>query len=270
MGRLIIPAALPALDASMHQCRTLQDVKMISTCFLTVVKLLNKKGETATKYARLLSQLLDNNVINRDTPLSDLVKFLRGLFFLTTNNAEAQLVTIRILSLINETSSLDDPSSAIYFNWIRRCWEVVGEPFGLVRRIEALSCRWLEDVDVTVDKIDLLNQVSYQVSSDRRSRLEQYLNRILRTKQPQQLEPHLRYIFRIIRDSKISNPKVVDTYWNMVLKCLELHKSSSNNDEFKSLMLDAVQCNRINLYLHFSTLLTILWLLQGTCFFTTI
>ena len=121
-GRLIIPAAFPALEAFMKQCRTLKDARMISTCFITVAHLLNKKGETASNYTRLLSQLLDNNVINRDTPLRDLVKFLRGLYFLAKNNPESLRVTITILSLINESPGLDDPSSSIYFSWIRRSW----------------------------------------------------------------------------------------------------------------------------------------------------
>jgi len=168
---------------------------------------------------------------------------------------------------------LDDPSSAIYFSWIRRSWEgchnnsinltylftytslfkieVVGEPIALVRRIELLSCRWLENVDVNQDQIDLLNQVSYHASTDRRSRLEHHLAQILRTKHPEQLEPHLKYIFRIIRHSKISNSKVVDAYWNTVIKCLEMHKCSGNGEEFKSLLLDTIQCNYINLFRFF-------------------
>jgi len=250
-GRLIIPAAFPALEAFMKQCRTLKDARMISTCFITVAHLLNKKGETASNYTRILSQLLDNNVINRDTPLRDLVKFLRGLYFLAKNNPESLRITIAILSLINESPGLDDPSSAIYLSWIRRSWEVVGEPIGLVRRIELLSCRWLENVDVNQDQIDLLNQVSYHASTDRRSRLEHHLAQILRTKHPDQLEPHLKYIFRIIRHSKISNSKVVDAYWNTVIKCLEMHKCSGNGEEFKSLLLDTIQCNYINLFRFF-------------------
>ena len=140
-----------------------------------------------------------------------------------------------------ESEDLDDPNSAIYFSFIRRSWEVVGEPIGLVRRIEALSCRWLEDVDVNVDHVELLNQVSYHASTDRRARLEHHLTYILKTEQPQQLEPHLKYIFRIIRHSKISNPEVVDSYWNVILKCLEM-QSSTNNDDFRSLLLDSIQC----------------------------
>ena len=81
-GRLILPAALPALEKFISQCRTLQESRVITTCFITIAHLLNKNGETATKYACHLSHLLDNGTINRNTPLRDLVKFLRALYFL--------------------------------------------------------------------------------------------------------------------------------------------------------------------------------------------
>jgi hypothetical protein len=117
----------------------------------------------------------------------------------------------------------------------------VSEPIGLVRKMEAVSCSLLEKTDIQIEQISLLSNVSHihDSASDRKKQLERHLLRIMENEKITKIEPHLKQIFRIIRAAKISDLKLVDLYWNLVLNTLK--KRHSQNEEFVSLLLDSAQ-----------------------------
>lgn len=239
IGRLVLPAALPAFHAQVDRCQSLSDLKMLSLCFIAIAPVIDKVGPTSQVFVERITQLLDTNFLNRDTPLSVLVRVLRSLYQVAKSNPASSSASIRILYLLQESPQMDNPYSVVYFNAIRKSWEAVSEPIGLVRKMEDLTCRWLETLDIRVEHVDLLNHVSHSSSADRRKQVERHVMRVLETEQPIALEPYLKQIFRIIRASKMSDLKLVDSYWLIVLKCLQ--RRQSEGEDFVSHLLDAAQ-----------------------------
>lgn len=214
---------------------------MLSVCFVAIAPVVDKNGPTARIFIDHIIHLLDTNVLNQDTPLAALVGVLRALYQVAKSNPLSSCASIRILYLLQDSHLINNPSSMVYFDAIRRSWEAVNEPIGLVRKIENIVCSWLEKLDIQIEHINLLSHVSHiqDASSDRKKQLERHLMRILEKEQPIAIEPYLKQIFRIIRSSKMSDIKLVDLYWNRVLQSLA--RRLGNKEEFVALLLDAAQ-----------------------------
>lgn len=237
-GRMILPSALPALERHIEACQNTEDLKPLSLCFSIIAPLVDNLGGTAQSYVKKISDLIEKGVINSETPVSSLVKILNGLYIIAKGNPTSSATSLKILHLLADSKELEKTSSGIYFNMIRKSWEAIGEPIELIRRVEVLACRWLEEVDIRIHHLDILNHVSYFASNDRKRRLEFHLLRIMKDEPPNNLEPYLRQIFRIIRSSKISDPEIVDTFWQIILECLKLR--STQNEEFLPFLHDAI------------------------------
>ncbi|KAI9557037.1 FAST kise domain-containing protein 1 [Daphnia sinensis] len=240
-GRLMLPAALPAFHQHANHCQSLTDLEMLSVCFVAIAPIIDKNGPTACTFIDQIIHLLDTNVINQDTSLAVLVGVLRALYQVAKSNPLSSRATIRILYLLQDSPLMSNPSSMVYFGAIRKSWEAVNEPIGLVRKMENIVCSWLEEIDIQTEHISLLSHVSHiqDATSDRKKQLERHLMRIIEKEHPIAVEPHLKQIFRIIRSSKISDIKLVDLYWNRVLESLA--RRQGNNEEFVALLLDAAQ-----------------------------
>lgn len=238
-GRLILPAALPAFHVHVDKCQSLCDYEKLSVCFTALAPIVDKVGLTSKIFIDRITHLLDTNLLNSTTPLSVLVRILKALYQVAKSNSSSSTASIRILYILQDSEELKTPSSVMYFNVIRKSWEAVSEPIGLVRIMESISCRWLEELDFRVEHLDLLNHVSHSTSFERKQQLERHLIRVMEMEQPMALEPYLKNIFRIIRASKISDPKLVDLYWQLVLKSLE--KRHSKTEDFVPHLLDSAQ-----------------------------
>ena len=238
-GRLILPAALPAFHAHVDRCTTLDDFKVLSLCFIAIAPVIDKVGPTAQAFVERITQLLDTDVLNRNTPLTVLVRVLRSLYQVAKSNPASSSASMRILYLLQESPQMDELDSVVYFNAIRKSWEAVSEPIGLVRKMEDLTCRLLETMDIRVEHIDLLNHVSHSTSNDRKKELERRVMHVLKTEETKTLEPYLKQIFRIIRASKMSELTLVDSFWLIVQQSLE--RRQSRDDDFVSSLLDASQ-----------------------------
>ncbi|KZS20741.1 putative FAST kinase domain-containing protein 1 [Daphnia magna] len=240
-GRLMLPAALPAFHRHVNHCQSLTDLEMLSVCFVAIAPVVDKNGPTARIFIDHIIHLLDTNVLNQDTPLAALVGVLRALYQVAKSNPLSSCASVRILYLLQDSHLINNPSSMVYFDAIRRSWEAVNEPIGLVRKLENIVCSWLEKLDIQIEHINLLSHVSHiqDASSDRKKQLERHLMRILEKEQPIAIEPYLKQIFRIIRSSKMSDIKLVDLYWNRVLQSLA--RRLGNKEEFVALLLDAAQ-----------------------------
>lgn len=236
-GRLILPLALPALH---RHIKTYQnaDFKPLAICFSIIAPIVDSVGEISHDYVTKVSNLIEAGVLNSETPVSCLVKILNGLYVVAKGNGTSADATLKVLHLLLESAELDNPKNGIHFNMIRKSWEAIGEPIGLIRRVESLACRWLEDIDIRIQHLDILNHVSYFASNDRKRRLEFHLLRLLKDEAPEDLEPYLRQIFRIIRSSKISDSEVVDYFWQIILECL--NSRSAQNEEHLPLLHDAI------------------------------
>lgn len=238
-GRLILPSAIPAFHDHVNRCQTLADFKLLSVCFIAISPLVDKLGPTSKLFVDRMIHLLDTNFLNRETPLSVLVMVLRALYQVAKSNPSSSAASLRILYILQDSPHMNDVSSVVHFNAIRRSWEAVSEPIGLVRKMEDVTCRLLEELDIRMEHIELLTHVSHSASHDRRKKLERHLMHIMETERIDVLEPYLKHIFRIVRSSKISDLKLVDTYWLLVLKNLE--KRCGRNEEFLSHFLEAAQ-----------------------------
>lgn len=240
-GRLLLPAALPAFHLHANHCQSLEDLEMLSVCFAAIAPVVDRNGPTAHIFIDHITHLLDTNALNQDTPLVVLVGVLRALYQVAKSNPSSSVATMRILYLLQNSTLMDNPSSMGYFDDIRKSWEAMNEPIGLVRKMEDIACRWLEKSEIQIEQINLLAHVSHiqDASSDRKKQLERHLMRIMEKEQPIVIEPYLKQIFRIIRSSKMSDIKLVDLYWNVVLH--NLTRRLDNKDEFITLLLDSVQ-----------------------------
>ncbi|XP_057374559.1 uncharacterized protein LOC130695439 [Daphnia carinata] len=240
-GRLMLPAALPAFHQHAKNCQSLTDLELLSICFVAIAPIVDKNGPTACMFVNQISHLLDRNVLNQDTPLAVLVGVLRALYQVAKSNPSSSCATIRILYILQDSHLMNSPSSMVYFDAIRKSWEAVNEPIGLVRKMENMACSWLEKINIQTEHINLLSHVSHiqDASSDRKKQLERHLMRIMEKEQPIAIEPYLKQIFRIIRSSKMSDIRLVDLYWNRVLQSLT--RRLGNNEEFVPLLLDAAQ-----------------------------
>lgn len=240
-GRLALPAALPAFHRHMNQFQSVADFGMLVTCFAAIAPVVHKTGPTARIFIAHVNRLLDTKFLSQDTPLSILVGLLHALYLVAKTNASSSSANLKILYLLLNSSQMSDPACVGYFDVIRKTWETVSEPIGLVRKMEEVSCGLLEKLDIHIEHISLLSHVShsYETSSDRKNQLELHLLRIMENEPINRIELHLKQIFRIIRASKISDTKLVDLYWNLVLKNLNRHYSYQ--DEFISFFLDTAQ-----------------------------
>lgn len=238
-GRLILPAALPTFEKHLEKSSTLTDYKILSMCFSMLALLVDKTGPTAQTFVNRINQLIENKTLNEDTPLPVLSRILRGLYQVAKNNPSSSSASVRILYMIENSPQMNDPSSVVHFDLIRKSWEAVSEPIGLVQKMEEISCRWLEKMEIQINHLDLLTHVSHNSSLDRKLMLEQHLMRFMETEPLVLIEPHLKQIFRIIRASKISDLRLVDMYWFLVLKSLDRRRSQS--DDFFSNLLDSAQ-----------------------------
>ena len=240
-GRLALPAALPAFHKHVNQCQSLADFRMLATCFVAIASVINKTGSTASIFVDRANFLLDTNIINQDTPLSILVGVLHALYQVAKNNSSSSSATLKILYLLLDSPEMNNPSCVGYFDVIRKSWETVSEPIGLVRKMETVSCSLLEKLDIHIEQISLLSNVSHihDTSSDRKKQLQRHLLRILENEPHFKIEPHLKQIFRIIRAAKISDTKLVDLYWDLVLNTL--NRRYGQKEEFVSLLLDSAQ-----------------------------
>ena len=214
---------------------------MLATCFVAIASVINKTGSTASIFVDRANFLLDTNIINQDTPLSILVGVLHALYQVAKNNSSSSSATLKILYLLLDSPEMNNPSCVGYFDVIRKSWETVSEPIGLVRKMETVSCSLLEKLNIHIEQISLLSNVSHihDTSSDRKKQLQRHLLRILENEPHFKIEPHLKQIFRIIRAAKISDTKLVDLYWDLVLNTL--NRRYGQKEEFVSLLLDSAQ-----------------------------
>lgn len=240
-GRLILPAALPAFHDQIDNCHSLCDYEMLSVCFTALAPMVDKVGPTAKTFIDRITYLLDKNILNQETPLSTLVRVLKALYQVAKNNSASSSASVRILYILQDSTELTEQSSIVHYDAIRRSWEAVSEPIGLVRKMENVACRWLEKLDIQIEHLDLLNHVSHSTSSDHKQQLERHLMRVMKIGQEIPLKPYFKQMFRIIRASKISDLKLVDTYWQLVLNSLERCHNNPTAEDFVSQLLDAAQ-----------------------------
>lgn len=162
-GRLIIPAALPVLEQHMNsQDHTLEDAKLVSMCFITLAAMIHRGGTLSRHYVMYITSLLDNGTINVDSPIPELITILRALFLASKSTSASSLAIVQIHQLLHKSKRLEDPSTTGSFSWIRKSWEAVSEPMCLMKRLDDLACRRLEEKDVKVDDLVLLSLVLYR------------------------------------------------------------------------------------------------------------
>lgn len=238
-GRLILPAALPAFHEHMNKSSTTTDYKILALCFATLAPLVDKVGPTAQSFLDRIHHLLDNQTLNVETPFPVLINILKALYLIAKNNSQSASASIKIMHILENSPEISDPSSLVYFQSIRKSWEAVSEPIGLVIKMEEISCRCLEKMDIQIHHLDLLTHVAHNSTVDRKSMLEQHVMRFMETEPLVAIEPYLKQIFRIIRSSKISDLRLVDMYWYLVLKSLDSKRSNSN--DFVTNLLDSAQ-----------------------------
>lgn len=224
-GRLIIPAACPVLDHHISKCVTAEDAKLISVCVITLGTVIHRSSCLSQNFVKCISALLDTRAINEDTPVPDLVKFLRALHLTRNVTSFSSSAIIRICGLLYKSKNLEDPSSAVYFRWIQKCWEALGEPIQLMEKCDVLARRWLENTDIRLDHLVLLNSVFYRRFPDRKRRLEECLSQILLANEPYMFEPYLKQICRLLNHLRGVNSDLVETFWQIALSCLEQRKN---------------------------------------------
>jgi len=227
-GRLISPAALPALENHIDNCSTLEEAKLISICFISLATMINRSGEFSKKFVNCIKSLIDSGVINASNPAPELIKFLRALN-LTSQRFSSEPI-IRIHQMLYESENLNDSCSSVHISWIRKSWEGTAEPVSLLKKLDDISRRRLETEDIKMDHLVLLHQISYRKWPDQRQRLENHLTRILTSEEPLMFESELKTIFRVIHHLRITDPKIIQMYWNIVVECMESRRKYRSED----------------------------------------
>ena len=212
-GRLAIAASLPVVDAHLDQSRTLDDAKLLSICLLANQHLIT--GHLAAKYNSMLQRLLDEGVLNKDSPVRVLTKILTALK-LCLNHAPVAATSIRLLELVSEAAEFD----TFTVSSVNKSLATFFEPVQLTNRTEALACQWLDSDAVGAEHLEFLSSISQYAPAKRRVQLELLLTKILLANEnAAELEPYFYSMFAIIRRMKISSTKFIDLFWNSVIKC---------------------------------------------------
>ena len=209
------------IELKMKQCETTQDIKFLSACFITVEQFVDDR--LANSFTQLVTNLLDNNVINSDTSISVIIKILRTFIQAphTTYQYSSEPIR-RILSLLEHSPQMNDftTHSGISIYWIKRSIDLLGEPTNLTLWMEEKACRMLERVDIEhyPTYITLLACITKYTSRKRKDRVEECLLEILQQDSLHDPEFSLKVIFMTLRQLQSSDPKLIDAFWVAVLK----------------------------------------------------